>query len=59
MNEEEIKEILDFIGKETNNLPVTDQILILAALTELADKVQPIYMKYKMREQGSSFLFKL
>ena len=49
MNNEinEITEIFDWVGKEIGNLELIDQTMVTMAILEFANKVKPIYKKYK------------
>ena len=59
MNAEEIYEIVKFISEHLIDLDVADQAIFLSAFSEFGQKMKPVYEKYKLREEGGSFLFRL
>ena len=61
MKAEEVTEIFNFIAKiDTNKLDFMEQLYLMSAMYEFAEKMKPIAMKYAMREHTkSTFLMRL
>lgn len=58
-NLEEMNEIFEWLGKEIENLPFTDQLQIAVATNEFVEKIKPIYIKNNAFKEGAKFIFKL
>ena len=61
MGMEEVAEIFNFVAElDTSKLDFTEQLYLMTAMHEFAEKMKPIAMKYAMREHTkSTFLMRL
>ncbi len=59
MRTEEITEVIDWIANtDFGKLDIQDQIVLIGAISEMAERVKPIMIK-QANESGHTFLFKL
>lgn len=59
MRIDEVPELMDWLGKEFNNLSLDDQAKIINATVEYVKALEPIYMKNIVMDEKATFLFKL
>lgn len=57
--EEEIVKIFEWLANDFEKLSFNEKIFIASAVSEMVDKIKPIYMKHEAFNDGSTFFFKM
>lgn len=59
MNPNELEEIMNWIVENFENLPLSDQFVVLSETAKFVENIKPIYLKNALSDGKSTFFFKM